>query len=130
MVNPLIRWQEQLQQARDQDKVRVRRGRQGRAQTRLHEQRKVEQVALAAVVRFLPTILKKTVDEQDVDTNWFLEQWSLLVTRLPFEYDSHSKVNRGLYAILQRLHAGNAQGCWSLPLVSIPLTLQRQPVTI
>lgn len=128
MVNPLIRWQEQLQLARDQDKVRVRRGRQGRAQTRLYEQRKVEQVALAAVVRFLPTLLKKTEDGQDVDTNWFLEQWSLLMIRLPFEYDSHSKVNRGLYAILQRLHAGNAQGCWSLPLVSIPLTLQRQPL--
>lgn len=128
MVNPLIHWREQLQLARDQDKTRVRRGKQGRTQTRLHEQRKVEQVALAAVVRFLPKLLNETTGRLTVDTNWFLEQWSLLVAKLPSVYHSHSEVNRGLCAILQRLHAGNVQGCWSLPLVSIPLTVQRLPL--
>jgi integrase len=125
MVNPLTRWQEQLQLARDQEKTRVRPGKQGRAQIRLHDQHKVEQIAFAAVTHYLPTLLRESANGLEVDTNWFLEQWSLLVASLPVKYDSHSKVNRGLSAILQRLHAGNVQGCWSLPLVSIPLTLQR-----
>lgn len=128
MVNPLIQWREQLQRARDQDKTRLRRGQKGRAQTRLRNQRKIEETALAAVTHFLGPLLSKTDSSLQIDTNWFLEQWKLLVAKLPSVYRSHTEVKDGLRAILERLHVGNAQGCWSLPLISIPLTLQRSPL--
>ncbi len=128
MVIPLNQWREQLQRARDQDKTRLRRGQKGRAQTRLNNQLRVENIALAAVVRFLPKLLSETASSLQVDTNWFHGQWSLLVAKLPSVYRSHTEVKDGLRVILERLHAGNAQGCWSLPLISIPLTLQRSPL--
>lgn len=129
MVNPLILWREQLQRARDQDKACLRqRGQQGRAQTRRRNQRKVEKIALDAVERFLKMLLSETEGNLQVDASWFLEQWSQLVERLPSLYRSHNEVKDGLRAILEHLHAGNANGYWSLPLVSIPLTLQRPPL--
>lgn len=126
--NPLIQWREQLSEAREQDRHRALGGRLARLQKRQREKRKVEEIALAAVVKYLPRLLEATSRVEPTETAWFDGQWSQLVKKLPSVYRSHTEVKDGLCAILSRLQTGNERGCWTLPLSAIPLTLERLPL--
>ncbi len=128
MVNPLIQWRDELEQEREQERLHIYSGRLGRAYKRQRMQRKIEEIAMAVVVRFLPQLLIENQGLIQVETTWFAAQWQKLVNKLPTVYHSHVELNDGLRAILLRLQAGNAQGYWTLPLISIPLTVQRLPL--
>ena len=117
--NPLWEARERLRKAAEDA---PRHGHQARSKRRRLAQQQIERIALTALEKYLPKLFHPTPE-----VGQFSILWPHFIEGLGLACRSEAHYRAALMVVIKLLHLGNTRQCWSLPLPTLPVTVQRRP---